>query len=345
MAPAAPATAAVRRVKLGSQGLEVSAQGLGCMGMSAFHGPSKPEADMVALIHHAVAAGVTLLDTADIYGPHANEALLGKALQVGSVRDNVALATKFGKFLADGKVGIRGDPAYVRAACEGSLQRLGVDCIDLYYQHRVDKKVPIEVTIDELKKLVEEGKVKYIGLCEASASTIRRAHAVHPINAVQLEWSLWSRDVEEDIIPTCRELGIGIVAYSPLGRGFSYRVKSCYHMWSLNLPRFQPENLEKNAKIFDRVNAMAMRKGCTAAQFALAWIHHKGDDVCPIPGTTKIENFDQNVGALSLELTRDEMAELESYAAAADVHGDRYAQMANTWKDCETPPLSSWKEE
>ncbi|XP_052153196.1 probable aldo-keto reductase 2 isoform X3 [Oryza glaberrima] len=220
MAPAAPATAAVRRVKLGSQGLEVSAQGLGCMGMSAFHGPSKPEADMVALIHHAVAAGVTLLDTADIYGPHANEALLGKALQVGGVRDNVALATKFGKFLADGKVGIRGDPAYVRAACEGSLWRLGVDCIDLYYQHRVDKKVPIEVTIDELKKLVEEGKVKYIGLCEASASTIRRAHAVHPITAVQLEWSLWSRDVEEDIIPTCRELGIGIVAYSPLGRGF-----------------------------------------------------------------------------------------------------------------------------
>nr|CAH66622.1 OSIGBa0115A19.3 [Oryza sativa] len=368
MAPAAPATAAVRRVKLGSQGLEVSAQGLGCMGMSAFHGPSKPEADMVALIHHAVAAGVTLLDTADIYGPHANEALLGK-LQVGSVRDNVALATKFGKFLADGKVGIRADPAYVRTACQSSLQRLDIDCIDLYYQHRVDKKVPIEVTIDELKKLVEEGKVKYIGLCEASASTIRRAHAVHPINAVQLEWSLWSRDVEEDIIPTCR---------------FSYRVKSCYHMWSLvpvkikwllaptrenqvagrenrndlydflkrspigmetNLPRFQPENLEKNAKIFDRVNAMAMRKGCTAAQFALAWIHHKGDDVCPIPGTTKIENFDQNVGALSLELTRDEMAELESYAAAADVHGDRYAQMANTWKDCETPPLSSWKEE
>ncbi|XP_052153195.1 probable aldo-keto reductase 3 isoform X2 [Oryza glaberrima] len=282
MAPAAPATAAVRRVKLGSQGLEVSAQGLGCMGMSAFHGPSKPEADMVALIHHAVAAGVTLLDTADIYGPHANEALLGK--------------------------------------------------------------------IDELKKLVEEGKVKYIGLCEASASTIRRAHAVHPITAVQLEWSLWSRDVEEDIIPTCRELGIGIVAYSPLGRGFfsggAKLVDSLPdHDFRKNLPRFQPENLEKNAKIFDRVNAMAMRKGCTAAQLALAWIHHQGDDVCPIPGTTKIENFDQNVGALSLELTRDEMAELESYTAAADVHGDRYAQMANTWKDCETPPLSSWKEE
>jgi aryl-alcohol dehydrogenase-like predicted oxidoreductase len=219
MAAAAPATAAVRRMKLGSQGLEVSAQGLGCMGMSAFYGPPKPEADMVALIHHAVAAGVTHLDTSDMYGPHTNELLLGKALQ-GGVREKVEVATKFAVSFADGKVEIRGDPAYVRAACEGSLRRLGVDCVDLYYQHRVDKKVPIEVTIGELKKLVEEGKIRYIGLCEASASTIRRAHAVHPITAVQLEWSLWSRDVEEDIVPTCRELGIGIVAYSPLGKGF-----------------------------------------------------------------------------------------------------------------------------
>ncbi|KAF2933404.1 hypothetical protein DAI22_04g081400 [Oryza sativa Japonica Group] len=200
MAAAAPATAAVRRMKLGSQGLEVSAQGLGCMGMSAFYGPPKPEADMVALIHHAVAAGVTHLDTSDMYGPHTNELLLGKALQ-GGVREKVEVATKFAVSFADGKVEIRGDPAYVRAACEGSLRRLGVDCVDLYYQHRVDKKVPIEVTIGELKKLVEEGKIKYIGLSEASASTIRRAHAVHPITAVQLEWSLWSRDVEEDIIP------------------------------------------------------------------------------------------------------------------------------------------------
>ncbi|VAH31450.1 unnamed protein product [Triticum turgidum subsp. durum] len=199
----APVTV-VPRLKLGSQGMEVSAQGLGCMGMSAFYGPPKPEHDMVALIHHAVAAGVTLLDSSDIYGPHTNEILLGKAL-LGGVRERVELATKFGISFADGKREVRGDPAYVRAACEGSLERLGVSCIDLYYQHRVDTRVPIEVTVGELKKLVEEGKIKYIGLSEASASTIRRAHAVHPITAVQMEWSLWSRDVEEDIIPTCRE--------------------------------------------------------------------------------------------------------------------------------------------
>uniref|UniRef100_A0A0D9W3I7 NADP-dependent oxidoreductase domain-containing protein n=1 Tax=Leersia perrieri TaxID=77586 RepID=A0A0D9W3I7_9ORYZ len=331
------ATAAVRRMKLGSQGLEVSAQGLGCMGMSAFYGPPKPEADVVALIHHAVAAGVTLLDTSDMYGPHTNELLIGKALQ-GGVREKVQVSTKFAVSLADGKMEIRGDPAYVRAACEGSLERLGVDSIDLYYQHRVDKKVPIEVTVGELKKLVEEGKIKYIGLSEASASTIRRAHAFHPITAVQLEWSLWSRDAEEEIIPTCRELGIGIVAYSPLGRGFFSGGAKLY------MPRFQPENIEKNTQIFDRVNEMATRKGCTPAQLALAWVHHQGDDVCPIPGTTKIENFNQNVGALSVKLTLEEMAELESCAAAGDVLGDRYPQMDNTWKDSDTPPLSSWKE-
>uniref|UniRef100_A0A0E0KP47 NADP-dependent oxidoreductase domain-containing protein n=1 Tax=Oryza punctata TaxID=4537 RepID=A0A0E0KP47_ORYPU len=349
MAATAPATAAVRRMKLGSQGLEVSAQGLGCMGMSAFYGPPKPEPDMVALIHHAVAAGVTLLDTSDIYGPHTNELLLGKALQ-GGVRDKVELATKFGIAFTDGKRDIRGDPAYVRAACEGSLRRLGVDCIDLYYQHRVDKKVPIEVTIGELKKLVEEGKIKYIGLSEASASTIRRAHAVHPITAVQLEWSLWSRDVEEDIIPTCRELGIGIVAYSPLGRGFfsggAKLVESLSDQdFRKHIPRFQPENLEKNAEIFEHVNAMAARKGCTPSQLALAWVHHQGSDVCPIPGTTKIENLTQNIGALSVKLTPEEMAELESYASTDDVQGDRYPQaMANTtWQNSETPPLSSWK--
>ncbi|XP_050277214.1 IN2-2 protein-like isoform X1 [Quercus robur] len=209
----------VERIKLGSQGLEVSAQGLGCMGMSAAYGPPKPDEDMISLIHHAIHTGVTFLDTSDIYGPFTNEILLGKALK-GGVREKVELATKFGASFADGKMEIRGDPGYVRAACEASLKRLNIDCIDLYYQHRVDTRVPIEVTTGELKKLVEEGKVKYIGLSEASASTIRRAHAVHPITAVQLEWSLWSRDVEEEIIPTCRELGIGIVAYSPLGRGF-----------------------------------------------------------------------------------------------------------------------------
>jgi len=348
MAAAAPVS--VPRIKLGSQGLEVSAQGLGCMGMSAFYGPPKPEPDMIKLIHHAIAAGVTFLDTSDMYGPHTNEILLGKALQ-GRVRDKVELATKFGvNFVGAGNFEIRGDPAYVRAACEGSLERLGVDCVDLYYQHRIDKKVPIEVTMGELKKLVEEGKIKYIGLSEASASTIRRAHAVHPITAVQLEWSLWCRDVEEDIIPTCRELGIGIVAYSPLGRGFFSSGAKLVESLSEQdvrkyLPRFQPENLDKNAQIFERVNAMAARKGCTPSQLALAWVHHQGNDVCPIPGTTKIENFNQNVGALSVKLTPDEMAELESYAAAGEVLGDRYPQMANTWKDSETPPLSSWKSE
>ncbi|TVU13695.1 hypothetical protein EJB05_37115, partial [Eragrostis curvula] len=360
---AAPVT--VPRMKLGSQGLEVSAQGLGCMGMSAYYGPPKPEPDMIALIHHAVAAGITLLDTSDVYGPHTNEILLGKALK-GGVREKVQLATKFGIHLdADGTRDIRGDPAYVRAACEGSLKRLGVDCIDLYYQHRIDTRVPIEVTasplqlnicsqtpcgtnkVGELKKLVEEGKIKYIGLSEASASTIRRAHAVHPITAVQMEWSLWSRDVEADIIPTCRELGIGIVAYSPLGRGFLSSGPKMVDTLSdqdfrKNLPRFQPENIEKNARIFEQVNAMASRKGCTPSQLALAWVHHQGNDVCPIPGTTKIENFNNNVAALSVKLTPEDMAELESYASA-DVQGDRYHDFLNTWKDSETPPLSSWK--
>nr|XP_010929910.2 probable aldo-keto reductase 2 [Elaeis guineensis] len=341
--------ARVTRIKLGSQGLEVSTQGLGCMGMSAFYGPPKPETDMIALVHHAVRSGVTFLDTSDSYGPFTNEILLGKALQ-GGMREKVELATKFGISYADGKREIRGDPAYVRAACEASLKRLGIDCIDLYYQHRIDTRVPIEVTIGELKKLVEEGKIKYIGLSEASASTIRRAHAVHPITAVQLEWSLWTRDVEEDIIPTCRELGIGIVAYSPLGRGFfSAGLKMANSLsdqdFRKSMPRFQPENLEQNAVIFERVNEMAKRKGCTPSQLALAWVHHQGSDVCPIPGTTKIENFNQNIGALSLKLTPEEMAELESYASTDSVKGDRYSSSVSTWKNSETPPLSSWKGE
>ncbi|CAN6275472.1 unnamed protein product [Urochloa humidicola] len=341
---AAPVT--VPRMKLGSQGLEVSAQGLGCMGMSMAYGERKPEPDMIALLRHAIAAGVTFLDTSDVYGPHTNEVLLGKALQDG-VRHKAQLATKFG--ITPDLREVRGEPAYVRAACEGSLKRLGVDCIDLYYQHRIDKRVPVEVTVGELKKLVGEGKIKYIGLSEASASTIRRAHAVHPITAVQLEWSLWSRDVEQDIIPTCRELGIGIVAYSPLGRGFfSSGAKLVSELpdddFRKNLPRFQPENMEKNAKIFERVSAMAARKGCTTSQLALAWVHHQGSDVCPIPGTTKIANFNQNLGALSVKLTPEEMAELESYAAMDDVQGDRYhSTFLNTWEDSETPPLSSWK--
>ncbi|XP_059446806.1 probable aldo-keto reductase 2 [Corylus avellana] len=259
---------------------------------------------MIALIHHAVHSGVTFLDTPDIYGPFTNKILLGKAL--GGVREKVELATKFGVRYVDGKWETRGDPAY----------------------------------IGELKKLVEEGKIKYIGLSEASASTIRRAHSVHPITAVQLEWSLWSRDVEQEIIPTCRELGIGIVAYSPIGRGiFSSGVKAVERF----IPRFQPENLEHNKIIFERVNEMATRKGCTPSQLALFWVHHQGDDVCPIPGTTKIENFNENIRALSVKLTPEEMVELESFASEDAVKGDRYSNDITTWKDSETPPLSSWK--
>ncbi|XP_077211050.1 putative aldo-keto reductase 2 [Tasmannia lanceolata] len=341
-------SAGVRRMKLGSQGLEVSAQGLGCMGMSAFYGPPKPEPDMIALIRHAIESGVTFLDTSDFYGPYTNEVLIGKALK--GVKEKVELATKFGiSWAADGKTPIiRGDPAYVRASCEASLKRLNVDCIDLYYQHRIDTSVPIEITMGELKKLVEERKIKYIGLSEASASTIRRAYAVHPITAIQLEWSLWTRDAEEEVIPTCRELGIGIVAYSPLGRGFlGAGPKMVDNLQEgdhrKHLPRYQGENLEHNARVFERVNEMARRKGCTAAQLALAWVHHQGSDVCPIPGTTKITNFNLNVGALSVKLTPEEMVELESLVAEDGFKGDRYQGKSLTWKESETPPLASWK--
>ncbi|KAD1501659.1 hypothetical protein E3N88_42719 [Mikania micrantha] len=232
--------------------------------------------------------------------------------------------------------------------CEGSLQRLGIDCIDLYYQHRIDTRVPIEITMGELKKLVEEGKIKYVGLSEASASTIRRAHAVHPITAIQLEWSLWSRDVEQEIIPTCRELGIGIVAYSPLGRGFfssgSNMIEKLEDGDSRKyMPRFQPENIEHNKILYERVNELARKKGCTTSQLSLAWVHHQGNDVVPIPGTTKIENLEQNIGALSVKLTQEDMAELESIASASSVKGDRYTAGLVTYLDSETPPLSSWE--
>ncbi|KAG8369549.1 hypothetical protein BUALT_Bualt14G0025000 [Buddleja alternifolia] len=339
----------VPRVKLGSEGLEVSKQGLGCMGMSAFYGPPKPAPDMIKLIHHAVHSGVTFLDTSDVYGPYTNEILIGKALKEG-IREKVQIATKFGITTKDGKMDIRGDPSYVRAACEASLKRLDVDCIDLYYAHRIDTRVPIEVTMGELKKLVEEGKIKYVGLSEASASTIRRAHAVHPLTAVQNEWSLWSRDLEQEIVPTCRELGIGIVPYSPLGRGFfslgaSLMENLAEGDFRKNFPRLQAENLENNKLIFEWVTEMAKRKDCSTSQLALAWVHHRGDDVCPIPGTTKIDNFNQNIGALSVKLTPEEMTELESYASTDVVKGDRHAFIASTWLNSETPPLSSWKAE
>ncbi|KAH6769181.1 oxidoreductase superfamily protein [Perilla frutescens var. frutescens] len=339
----------VPKVKVGSQGLEVSKQGLGCMGMSFLYGPPKPESDMIKLIHHALDSGVTFLDTSDAYGPYTNEILIGKAL-TGVSREKVQIATKFGITTKDGMTEIRGDPQYVRAACEASLKRLGIDCIDLYYAHRIDTRVPIEVTIGELKKLVQEGKIKYVGLSEASASTIRRAHAIHPLTAIQNEWSLWSRDLEDEIVPTCRELGIGIVAYSPLGRGF---FSSGAHLIQnlpegdirKNLPIFQRENLDKNKVVFDKVTEMAARKGCTPSRLALAWVHHQGDDVCPIPGTTQIANLNQNIEALSVKLTPQDMAELESYVSADVVKGGKHALVASTWINSETPSLASWKAE
>ncbi|WOG94558.1 hypothetical protein DCAR_0313854 [Daucus carota subsp. sativus] len=342
--------AVVPRIKLGSQGLEVSAQGLGCMGMTNAYGSAKPESEMIQLINHAVTTGVTFLDTSDLYGPHTNEILIGKALKEFGLRGKVELATKFGATVKDGNIDIRGDPGYVRAACEASLARLGVECIDLYYIHRIDIRVPIEVTMGELKKLVEEGKIKYIGLSEASANTVRRAHAVHPITALQMEWSLWCRDLEDDIVPCCRELGIGIVPYSPIARGFFASGPELIQNlaeddWRKTVPRFQPENLEHNKRVYEQLSRMASRKGCTPSQLALAWVQNQGNDVSPIPGTTKIENFNQNVAALSVKLTKEEMAELESFAPADVVKGDRNANMKYTWLNSETPPLSSWKSE
>ncbi|KAL1825680.1 hypothetical protein ACET3Z_012458 [Daucus carota] len=342
--------AVVPRMKLGSQGLEVSAQGLGCMGMTNAYGSAKPESEMIQLIHHAVTTGVTFLDTSDLYGPHTNEILIGKALKEFGLRGKVELATKFGATVKDGNIDIRGDPGYVRAACEASLARLGVECIDLYYIHRIDIRVPIEVTMGELKKLVEEGKIKYIGLSEASANTIRRAHVVHPITALQMEWSLWCRDLEDDIVPCCRELGIGIVPYSPIARGFFASGPELIRNlaeddWRKTVPRFQPENLEHNKRVYEQLSRMATRKGCTPSQLALAWVQNQGNDVSPIPGTTKIENFNQNVAALSVKLTKEEMAELESFAPADVVKGDRNANMKYTWLNSETPPLCSWKSE
>lgn len=339
----------VGRIKLGGEGLEVSKQGLGCMGMSNVYGRPKPDKEMIDLIHHAVDSGITFLDTADIYGPYLNEILLGKALK--GIRDKVQLATKFGAHNEDGKHYIRGDPAYVRAACEASLERLGVDYIDLYYQHRTDPTIPIEVTVGELKKLVEEGKIKYIGLSEASASTIRRAHVVHPITAIQLEWSLWSRDVEKEIIPTCRELGIGIVSYSPLGKGFfSLGAKVVEGLEDddfrkTSQPRLEGENLDHNKTLFENLNKLSFTKGCTPGQMALAWVHHQGEDVVPIPGTTKVSNFDENVSALSIELTEEEIQGLNTLFHIDAIAGERYSDAILVYSQRETPPLSSYQGE
>ena len=317
---------------LGSQGLEVSSEGLGCMGMSEFYGPSD-ETEAIATIHRALDLGVTLLDTADIYGPFTNERLVGRAL--AGRRGEVMLATKFGnERREDGSwIGINGRPEYVRAACEASLERLGVETIDLYYQHRVDKTVPIEETVGAMAALVGEGKVRYLGLSEASPATIRRAHAVHPISALQTEYSLWARDPEKEILPTVRELGIGFVAYSPLGRGFlAGRFRGPDDLrdegdFRSRHPRFQDDNLARNLELLRRLEEIAADKGVTSAQLALAWVLHRGADVVPIPGTKRRRYLEENVAAAALELSDDELERLDRALPPGATAGQRYADM------------------
>jgi aryl-alcohol dehydrogenase-like predicted oxidoreductase len=319
----------IQIVKLGSQGLETSRQGLGCMGMSEFYGEAD-DSESIATIHRALELGVTLLDTSDIYGPFTNERLVGKA--IAGRRDGVVLATKFGIVRdEDGsRRGIDGSPAYVRKACEASLQRLGIDHIDLYYQHRVDPHTPIEQTVGAMGELVAEGKVRFLGLSEAAPDTIRRAHATHPISALQTEYSLWSRELEAEILPTIRELGIGLVPYAPLGRGFltgRYRTteKLGENDFRRTVPRFSGDHLDANMATVEAVEALAADKDVTAAQIALAWVHHQGEDVVPIPGTTTRRHLETNVAALAVRLSA---AELDRLGALGTASGDRYGDMS-----------------
>ena len=311
--------------------LTVSALGLGCMGMSEFYGQGD-EKESVATIHAFLDAGGTLLDTADMYGPFTNEKLVGAA--IAGRRDDVVVATKFGnERREDGSwVGINGKPEYVRAACDASLQRLGVDHIDLYYQHRVDKTVPIEETVGAMAELVQAGKVKHLGLSEASADTVRRAHAVHPITALQTEYSLWEREPETKIFPVLAELGIGFVPYSPLGRGFlTGQLRSeddfAEDDFRRHSPRFQGENFTRNLQLVDRVTELATEKGCTPAQLALAWLLAQGEHIVPIPGTKKRERLQENLGAVDVELSAGDLARLDELAPAGVAAGARYPHM------------------
>ncbi|MEV7567460.1 aldo/keto reductase [Streptomyces tanashiensis] len=316
--------------------LAVSAQGLGCMGMSHGYGASD-DAQSIATLHHALDLGVTLLDTADFYGAGHNEELIGRAL--AGRRDQAVLATKFGFANRLGEpIRVRGDAAYVRQACDASLRRLGVDHIDLYYQHRVDPQVPIEETVGAMAELVQAGKVRHLGLSEAGAHTLRRAHAVHPIAALQSEWSLWTRDLEAEIAPVCRELGIGLVPFSPLGRGFlTGRYSSVEELSETDMrrgqPRFADGNLERNLAIVAQLNELAGAKGVTTGQLALAWVQHRGDDVVPIPGTRRQRYLEENLAALAVDLSAEELAAIEAAAPPEEIAGTRYDATSLTFVD------------
>ena len=318
--------------KLGTSGPEVSELGLGCMGMSEFYG-NADQGEAVEVIHRALDLGVTFLDTADMYGPFTNEKLVGEA--IAGRREEVVLATKFGNVRGENgeRLGIRGDAAYVRQACEDSLRRLGVERIDLYYQHRVDPNVPIEETVGAMAELVAAGKVAHLGLSEAAPETIRRAHAVHPIAALQTEYSLWSREPEEEILPTVRELGIGFVPYSPLGRGFlTGRFQSPDDLPEGDFrrvnPRFEGENFDRNLKLVERVTEIAAEKGVTPGQLALAWVLAQGEDLVPIPGTKRLKYLEENVAAAEVELSDEDLRRIDEAAPAGAAVGDRYADMS-----------------